>query len=236
MGMHTILLIDDDRALCQMFRDYMERSDFIVFEARSGHRSLDILKQHNVDIVLLDLGLPDGSGLDFIGQIRMSVKTPMVVISGNPDPDIHVEVFEAGADDFVQKPFHMKAMQARIQSHLRRAPSNQNRQIVEGAGHTIRFGGWVLDEGKYQVFDNENHAGTLTADEFHILKTLVENSGRVLRREDLCEALRDENYCPSPRAIDIKIARIRKKLGDDATNPHIIKTVRGAGYLMDLPP
>ncbi|HRQ60192.1 MAG TPA: response regulator transcription factor [Alphaproteobacteria bacterium] len=235
--MHTLLLIDDDRTLCQMFREFMEPEKFIVFEASTGHRSLDILRHHHVDLVLLDIGLPDGSGLDFIEEIRNVAKIPMVVMSGNPDSAVHVKAFEAGADDFMQKPFHLKEMRARINSHLKRAPSNQNRPMpVAGGSEKIRFAGWLLDPDKYQIFDNDNHAGTLTAHEFQILKLLIDNMGKVLKREDLCEALRADNYCPTPRAIDIKIARIRKKLGDDAHNPQIIKTVRGAGYLVDITP
>lgn len=234
--MHTLLLIEDDRLLCQVFREYLEGNEFIVFEANTGYRSLEIIKQHSVDIVLLDLGLPDGSGLDFIGRIKQYANSPMVVISGEKDPRIHIAAFEAGADDFVQKPFHLKEMKARIQSHIRRTqqPQLQRSELQDNEPRKICLGNWTIDPEKYQLFDQNNNANNLTAREFQILEALAANQGCVLRREDLCEVVREDNYLPTPRAIDIKIARIRKKIGDDANDPKIIKTVRGVGYLMQL--
>ena len=232
----TLLLIEDDRTLCQMLREHLEDDNYIVFEANTGHRSIDIVKQHKVDLVLLDLHLPDGSGLDFISGIKGHSKSPMVVMSADPSPAMHIAAFEAGADDFVLKPFHMKELGARIQSHIRRRDSsisNKNHNFGEEAEANVYFGKWRLDPHKYQIFDHDNQESGLTACEFKILKVLLDNDGVVLKRQDLCEAVREDNYQPSPRAIDIKIARIRRKLGDDATNPTLIKTVRGVGYLMN---
>lgn len=236
--MHTLLLVDDDRTLCHMFREYLGTGEFIVFETNTAHRSLEIVRQHKVDIVVLDIELPDGNGIEFISNIKKHAKSPIVVISGNKDPNIHVNVFEAGADDFVQKPFHMREMKARIHSHIRRwntIASNLNDPVAErGTKEKICLGEWTLDAQKYEIFHKDNKATNLTAHEFQLLKTLIDSNGRVLKREDLCNAVKEDNYVPTPRAIDIKIARIRKKLGEDATNPQIIKTVRGVGYLVNI--
>lgn len=232
--MQTLLLIEDDRTLCQMLREHLEGYNYIVFEANTGQRSIDIVRQHKVDLVLLDLHLPDGNGLDFIGGIKRHSLSPMVVMSADANPALHVAAFEAGADDFVKKPFHMKELGARIQSHLRRGENivRQDADAGKTQDRSVQFGKWCLDPHKYQVFDNNNRESGLTACEFKILKLLLDNDGTVLRRQDLCEAVREENYQPSPRAIDIKIARIRRKLGDDGNNPTLIKTVRGVGYIM----
>lgn len=234
--MHTLLLIEDDRTLCQMLRGHLEQDNYIVFEANTGQRSLDIVKQHKVDLVLLDLHLPDGNGLDFIGGIKNCTKSPMVVMSADSNPAMHIAAFEAGADDFVMKPFHLKEMGARIHSHIRRREilaSNENAAASKLPDESISFGGWRLDPQRHQIFDRNNCENSLTACEFKILKILLENDGIVLKREDLCEAVREENYKPSPRAIDIKITRIRRKLGDNAADPKLIKTVRGVGYIIN---
>lgn len=236
MALNTLLLIDDDRAIRHMLRESLEQENFLILEASHGRRSLEILRQHSVDLILLDLGLPDANGLDFIGQIRNFTNVPLIIVSGDHTCSNKVKGFETGADDFVAKPFDVIELVARIKAHLRRSQVTHSNQNARPAGREkplIKFGDWTMDRGKFQIFDQANMPCDLTPREFQLLEALILNQNKVLRREDLCEAIREEKYIPTPRAIDVKITRIRKKIGDDAADPKIIRTIRGVGYIFD---
>lgn len=235
--MDTVLLVEDDATLRGTLKECLEQEDFIVFEAALCRRSLEILARHKVDIVLLDMRLPDGNGLDIITDIRKHTDVPLIIVSGDNQLSHRVGGFDKGADDYVHKPFDMEELIARIRANLRRykgLTSNQNgRKIIDVDGEQVNFGEWTLDRAQFQVFDDMHRAAGLTVHEFKLLDTLVTHAGQVLKREELCDALSVESYIPTPRAIDVKVARIRKKIGDDASNPQIIKTVHGAGYMFE---
>lgn len=238
MGLNTVLLVEDDRDFRQMVREQLENHDFLVLEAAAGRRSLQILEQQPVDIILLDLHLLDGNGLDFIIDIKKRSNAPVIIVSGAGNPMKTVESLDKGADDFVQKPFEMDVLLARMRANLRRhhaSATNQNeRPENANSGDKIQFGDWTLDETQFQIFDCENVSGGLTAKEFRLLQKLAENGGKVVSREDLCEAIREANYVPTKRAIDVKITRIRKKIRDNAAAPSVIRTIRGVGYMLNV--
>jgi len=232
--LNTVLLVDDDKDIRRMMREQLEKHDFLVLEAAAGKRLIQILEQQPVDIILLDLQLLDGSGLSFIPEIRKHTDAPLIIVSGRNETAGKVESLDKGADDYVHKPFDMDELMARIRASLRRhrsAPSNQN--DLNGGARPIRFGGWILDQTRFQMFDKDNRPGNLTIKEFQLLEKLVVKAGQAVTREDLCEAIREKNYIPTKRAIDVKITRIRKKIGDDVHHSEIIKTVRGIGYMLN---
>lgn len=236
--METILVIDDDKVLRFMLKESLENNDYLIFEAANGRRCLEILDQHKTDLILLDLNLPDGNGLDFIQKIRERTDVPVIIVSGDHQSEHKINGFDLGADDYVTKPFDLQVLMARIKSHIRRyknQASNQNEQqnMVKQQGERIAFGDVVFDRAQFQLFDRAGNSQNLTAREYLLLDVLIRAAGRAIRREDLCEAIREDRYVPTPRAIDVKITRIRKKIGDDAQNPQMIKTVRGIGYLFD---
>lgn len=232
--MDTVLLVEDDKFLRHTLKENLENEDFIVFEAAAGKRLTEIVRQHHVDLILLDLRLPDGNGLDFIRDIRQHTDVPVIIVSGENRKAEKLEGLETGADDYVCKPFEMDELIARIKANLRRykgQTSNENSKEQPGAAE-IKCGPWTLDRARYQIFDPEGRPGNLTFREFRLLDILAEKTGQAVKRDDLCEALREENYTPTPRALDVAITRIRKKIGDSGTNPEIIKTVRGVGYML----
>lgn len=249
--MDTILLVEDDKMFRHMLRGALEAEKFQVIEAANSHRALDILHNHPVDVISVDLGLPDADGLSIIMDIRQFTTVPVIVVSGQENLSQKVQALEAGANDYVAKPFDMVELIARYKTQLRcykeaqtiskytyheRSGKGQavgNSHGIRGENYeTIRFGKWVFDPSKFQVFNNETGASSdLTADEFQILESLIMNADRVLKRDELCEVLRHGNYTPTTRALDIKIARIRKKLEDDPKYSGFIKTVRGIGYM-----
>lgn len=237
--METLLLIDDDKSLRYLLRESLEKNDFVVIEAMNGARSIEILKQHHVDAILLDLHLPDGYGVDLIPQIRELTNVPLIIVSGDQEKSCRIEGLDAGADDYVIKPFSTKELVARIKANLRRyhglqKPGSKDASTNDNTSSIIKIGKWNLDQKKFQIFDDKNTAGNLTIREFLLLEALVKNANCAVNREDLGQAIKTENYVPTPHAIDVKITRLRKKLGDCATDPQIIKTIRGVGYMICL--
>ena len=233
--METLLLIDDDKVLRQTLKENLEHHDFIVIEASVCKRMIEIVKKHKVGLILLDLQLPDGYGLDFIKEIKEYTNVPIIIISGEQDNKSKIDGLNLGADDFLTKPFSIEELVARIQANLRCyncIPANEQNNS-SGKPTNIVFNNWRIDCDQHQIFDNKNNSGNLTFQEFVLLNELSKNAGQVVNREVLCEALSEDNYKPTHRAIDIKISRIRKKIGDDGQQPKIIKTVRNVGYILN---
>lgn len=233
--METLLLIEDDKFTRHFIREQLEAHDVVVLEAISGKRSLEILDQHHVDLILLDIGLPDGNGLDFIPEIRKRSDVPLIIVSAEKDVSNRIDGLKRGADDFVPKPFSAGELLARIEANLRRY--REPHPVISPSGlhneSKIFFHNWVLEPDKFQIFNQNGQSGDLTIREYKVLEMLIRNAGRVISREDLCKAVREDNYIPTSRAMDVKITRIRKKIGDDAGDPQIIKTIRGVGYMFD---
>lgn len=212
-----ILLVDDDKVDRQFARHVLENQDYFVFEAMNGQRLREILNDHPIDLILLDLMLPGENGLNLISAIRDRTNAPIIIISGINGLKEKQEGLDKGADDYLTKPFYPEELQARIKANLRRY-----HRSTDGSVKTEKptLDVWTVDKER---FDAVSHTGTcagLTIHEYRLLEKLVLARGRVLTRADLCEQ-------PNKRGIDVQIARLRKKLGDSG---RLIQTVRGAGY------
>ncbi len=232
----VILSVDDDKNLQLVLREYLEEDGYKVISAHSGRELEDKLKGDPFDVVLLDLMLPDSQGLGLITKIRGTTRAPVIIVSGKSDTTKKIVGLEMGADDYITKPFEMRELSARIRAVLRRsqetlmsaaAPANDTK-----LGDTITFSGWKLDRTQYQAFDEKGQSLGLTTGEFKLLEALAVSANRALSREHLFDLTRDGKFDTYDRAIDIQIARIRKKLGDDTKAPALIKTVRGVGYML----
>lgn len=227
--MDTILIVDDDKDIRQTLRTMLEEYDFMVIEAAHGKRLFDIIEQHPADLILLDIDLPDGSGIDFLSHIRNHTNAPVMIVSGHCDKKRTLDGYENGADDYLEKPFEPEILIAKVKANLRRYKSR-------GDGFhndIIKFGEWIFDRSRHQIFDHAGQSADLTAQETALLSVLIDHMGRVVKRDELCEAVREGSYVPTPRAIDVKITRIRKKIEENAARPQILKTVRGVGYIID---
>lgn len=234
----TVLTVDDDADLQVVMRHYLEAEGYQILSAQSGAEMLNKLEAASPDIILLDLILPDNDGLALLSQIRSKSSAAVIVVSGKDETADRIVGLEMGADDYLTKPFEMRELSARIKAVLRRtsgadAPANDKAAAGGGLAKAARilFGGWVLDRRQYQLFDAEGKTADLTSGEFRLLEALVSAPNRVLSREQLFELTRGGEFDTYDRAIDIQIARIRKKLQDDPKNPELIKTVRGVGYM-----
>jgi DNA-binding response OmpR family regulator len=230
--MPLILLIEDDTRLARMVSDYLRENKFEVLHVTGGASGLAELRRKPVDLVLLDLMLPDTNGLDLFREIRAlgsaAAQVPVIMLTARGDPMDRVVGLEIGAEDYIPKPFEPRELLARIRVVLRRGPA------AAGAPRdTLRFGPLEIDRGARQVrVDGEEKS--LTSYQFDLLAIMAERAGRVLSREQLAELAgrHGQPYDPSlDRSVDVHIARIRSAIEDDAKHPRHIITVRGAGYV-----
>lgn len=233
MNKGTILTIDDDKNLQIVVSEYLEDDGYKVIVANDSKTALEKTEALNFDVILLDLILPDGEGIDLIPKIRAHTKAAIIVVSGKNETTEKIICLEMGADDYMTKPFEMRELSARIKAVLRRAgdTANQNdpsSRESQSKVEKITFNGWCLDRTQYQLFDKKKNSADLTTGEFKLLEALLLSPNRALSREHLFDLTRDSEYDTYDRAIDIQIARLRKKMGD---NSDLIKTVRGVGYM-----
>lgn len=232
----SILSVDDDQDLQTVVGQYLESDGYKVVTAYDAATALEKLDAVPLDVILLDLVLPDAEGLSLIPQVKNKSKAGVIVVSGKSDTTEKVVCLEMGADDYITKPFEMRELSARIKAVIRRT-ENQNEQSQDqpqADDKIVLENDWCLDRSQYQLFDNDNKSVDLTTGEFKLLEALVLSANRALSREHLFDITRGGEYDAYDRAIDIQVARLRKKLKDDTKSPEIIKTVRGVGYMFCL--
>lgn len=232
-----ILVVEDSKTIRDMVTQSFIAEGYETAQADSADALRQQLTKIRPDTILLDLILPDGDGLSLIKNIREHTDAPIIVISGKSDMVDKVVGLEMGADDYVGKPLQMKELQARVKAQLRRyqaMKSSLEKNVKKSEARRIRFAGWVLDREKFQAFDQKENSANLTIKEFRLLETLVLGAGKIFSREQILEIARAGEYNTTDRAVDVQILRIRKKLGDNANPPEIIKAVRGIGYTVDM--
>jgi DNA-binding response OmpR family regulator len=229
--MTHILMIEDDSRLAGMVSDYLRQSGFGVSHAGNGAAGIAALRRQPTDLVLLDLMLPDGDGLDVFRRIRALPppigQAPVIMLTAKGDPMDRVVGLEIGAEDYISKPFEPRELLARIRVVLRRGAAGQPAEDV------LRFGRLEIDRGA-RLARLSGADLPLTSHQFALLQAMAERPGRVLSREQLVEfaAARPQAYDPVfDRSIDVHVGRIRAIIEDDAKAPKRIITVRGAGYV-----
>ncbi len=231
----TIICVDDDEGLQTVVGHYLEEQGYKVLSAYSGKELESKLQTDSADAILLDLVLPDSEGLDLIKVIRERSNAPIIIVSGRSDTTEKIIGLEMGADDYMTKPFAMRELSARLKAVMRRSgdsPAQAGDPTRKDAAR-IKFDGWILDRTQYQAFNEAGTTADLTIGEFRLLEALLLSPNRALSREHLFEITRDGTFDVYDRAIDIQIARIRKKLGTPQYDQ--IKTVRGVGYMYSGP-
>lgn len=232
MSKANILLIDDDKNIQIVVGTYLENDGYNVIPANNSQRALYEIEKNPVDLILLDLVLPDSDGFTLLGKIKAQTKVPVIVVSGKEETTDKVVGLELGADDYVTKPFELRELSARVKAALRRgAAAAPEAKEPENGNSKISFENWVMDRDQYQVFDKSGQSLDLTSGEFKLLEALVLSANRVLSREQLFTLTRDSSFDAYDRAVDAQIGKIRKKFGDDPKESSLIKTVRGLGYM-----
>lgn len=225
-----LLVVDDDDGVLDMLRRYFTGQGFEVSAAANGAEMREALAQTNVDLVLLDLGLPGEDGFELTRQLRKSWNGALIIITGRGESVDRVVGLELGADDYVTKPFDLRELLARVRSVLRRAaPAAAAGDAASQVA--LQFGNFLLIPQSRTLRTTDGATIALTTGEFELLRVFVEHPNRVLSRDDLMERIHGRNAGPFDRAIDVQIGRLRRKVESDPANPELIKSVRGAGYL-----
>ncbi len=216
MGKSVVLIVDDHKAIQETLVEALKSDGYETLTADDAHGLQVLLSARRFDIVLLDLILPDAHGLDLIARIREYSDVPIIVISGKNDMTDRVVGLEMGADDYVGKPLPLKELSSRIKAQLRRYHSMQELARLEvNQNHSrIKFGRWIMDSAKVQVFDESGESCNLTAREFRMLQTFVKSPNIVLTRDEILDRTRPEDLDITDRSVDVQILRVRKKIGD----------------------
>ena len=223
-AVHTLLFIEDDEQIRLALSMALEDEGYKVREAADGRAGLAEFSEHEIDLVLLDLRLPDMSGFDVCRALRARSIVPIIIITAQTDTHDHVAGLEAGADDYVTKPVVPKELAARIRALLRRVQLQETaapRSTVFGDVELRREQGLVLKRG---------HEVSLTKTEFRLLCEFADHAGAVLSRDQLLERVWGYEYLGDSRLVDAHVRRLRVKVEDQPDDPRLIVTVRGLGY------
>ena len=217
-----MLIIEDDERIRRIVAMTLRREGLDVTEAATGQEGLDRLEERPHDMVLLDLMLPDRDGFEVCREIRRRADTPIIMITARTDSHDVVAGLEAGADDYVTKPFVAKELSARIRALARRTRGDQLRPLIQIEDLEIAPQDGVVTRGGAVV--------PLTKTEFKLLSELAVERGRVVSREQLLERVWGYDYFGDSRLVDVHVRRLRKKIESDPSAPTVVTTVRGMGY------
>jgi DNA-binding response OmpR family regulator len=227
-----LLVVDDDDQVKELLRRYFSAQQFRVSLAADGAAMRAVLAAHDVDLVLLDLGLPGEDGFALTRYLREHWRGPVIIVSGRGESVDRVVGLELGADDYVTKPFELRELLARVRSVLRRtAPASPPATTAPPAGPILEFAHYRLNLSARTLTDPTQRDVPLTSGEFELLRAFVEAPHRVLSRDDLMNRIHGRDAGPFDRAIDVQIGRLRRKIEADPAKPELIKSVRSAGYV-----
>jgi two-component system response regulator RegX3 len=218
-----VLLVEDEDSISQPFASALTRVGFRTQVARTGHEAIELASALRPDVVLLDLALPDQDGRDVCRRLRRESEMPIIMVTASGTVTDRVVGLELGADDYVVKPFSVAEVVARIRAVLRRARS------TPAAEARVTIGGLSIDTPARRVW-RAGEEVELTRKEFDLLARLALDAGRVVTRETLMSDVWDMNWFGSTKTLDVHIAWLRRKLGDDPARPTYIHTVRGVGF------
>jgi DNA-binding response OmpR family regulator len=227
-----ILVVDDDVAIRELIREYLSEHDFKVSLAESGADMDKVLGAGEmVDLVILDLKLPDEDGLAIARRLRESLDLPIIILTGRKEEADRIMGLELGADDYVTKPFSQRELMARIKAVLRRTEGKRATRRGENV-RAYKFAGWELNTGTRKLRGPDARNVELTNSEYALLVAFLKAPQRILTRDQLLESsrLHDDIY---DRSIDVQILRLRRKIEESPNQPSLIRTERGAGYYLD---
>jgi len=230
-GQEHILVVDDDRDIRDLLADYLRQFGYRVSTAAEGRSMRQTLAAGGVDLIVLDLMLPGEDGLSLCREIRTHSTVPVIMLTARSEPVDRVLGLELGADDYVPKPFEPRELVARIRSVLRRTGSPDALTGPPAETGRVRFAGWTFDLGRRELQGPDGALVFLSGAEYRLLAAFVTHPERVLTRDQLMDLTKGREAEPFDRSIDLQVSRLRQKLGDDARQAEIIKTVRSEGYV-----
>ena len=226
---HRVLLVEDDAPLAGMVADFLNGNEFDVSIEGRGDAAASRILEEKPEVVVLDVNLPGMNGFDVCQRVRDDFGGVILMLTARGEEVDEVVGLEAGADDYMAKPVRPRVLLARLRTHLRRVTPQ------EATGQPITVGALVVDPSRRTV-TIDGQGVELTTAEFDLLKLLAENVGRTLSRNDIYQHIHGTRYDGLDRSIDLRISRLRKKIGDDPSRPQRIKSVRGVGYMLAVEP
>jgi two-component system, OmpR family, response regulator len=226
-----VLVVDDDAEIRSLLRDYLQKNEYRVTAVADGKGMWSTLEAAPVDIIVLDLMLPGDDGLTLCRDLRARSNIPVIMLTARAEEADRIIGLEMGADDFLAKPFNPRELLARIKSVMRRSRSLPENLVVDDA-RAIGFAGWTLDIAARNLASPTGVVVALSSSEYKLLGIFLTHPNRVLERDELIDLMLSRDAIPFDRSIDVQVGRLRHRLGDDAQEPAIIKTVRGEGYVL----
>ncbi len=223
----TVLLVEDEQSIGELVRTYLERDAFSVVWVRSGEAGLAELARHPVRLVVLDIGLPDLDGFEVCRRMRTRSSVPIIMLTARDEEPDRVAGLEVGADDYLTKPFSPRELVARVKAVLRRANGSARPEtltlgdiVVDRDGREVEVGGQRVD---------------LTGKEFDLLAYLAARAGAVVPKRELLAEVWQQPYGGSDKTVDVHLSWLRRKLGENASEPRYLHTVRGVGVRLSAP-
>ncbi len=226
-----ILIVDDDREIRNLLGDYLQKHGYRASAVADGKAMWSMLDNARVDLIILDVMLPGDDGFVLCRNLRARGNWPVIMLTAKGDDTERIVGLELGADDYMPKPFNPRELLARIKSVLRRHRAMPDNLQPERAG-ALRFAGWTLDLAARHLVSPQQVVVALSGAEFRLLRVFLSYPNRVLSRDQLMDLTVGREADPFDRSVDVQVSRLRQRLGDDAREPVIIKTVRGEGYVL----
>ena len=222
-----LILVEDDRELAAMVADFLNANGFEVTVEGNGTNALHRILSEQFDVIVLDIGLPGMDGITICRNVRPTFKGPILMLTARGDEIDEVVALEVGADDYMSKPVRPRALLARLRVHLRRSSISSS----DNTTTKVIIHGLVIDTANRTVTVEDKQIDLTTA-EFDLLWLLAKSAGKAIPRDDLYQELHGVRYDGLDRSIDLRVSRLRKKLGDDPIHPQRIKSIRSVGYLL----
>jgi DNA-binding response OmpR family regulator len=222
----SVLVVDDDIRMLRMMKRIMELEGFHTIAASSGEASLKLFEKESPDLVLLDIMMPDMDGYSVCQRIREFSKIPIIMVTAKGNDKEKVEGLDIGADDYITKPFSTNELAARVRAVLRRTIGRE-----KPSDSVFKFKDLIIDFSSHRVMVNDMEI-ELTPTEYKVLSYMSCNAGRVVTPDQLLDKVWGEEYLGDPHLLQVNIARLRRKLGDDAKHPSYILTRPGIGYMI----
>ena len=227
-----VLIVEDDPAIRGMVAEYLSSQDYEVYQAESGSDMREVIERNLPDVVLLDVRLPGEDGLSLARYLRERYDVGIIMVTASSGVVDRVVGLEIGADDYVTKPFDPRELLARVKSVMRRLHSHGPAQpTARVTAERVPVGRCFLDVAAHRLLDVQGQEIPITSMEYDLLKVFTDHPNKVLTRDQILNLTHNRDWEPFDRSIDIRIARLRRKVESSPGEPQTIRTVRGAGYM-----
>ncbi|MGE8190725.1 response regulator [Pseudomonas sp. NPDC086278] len=227
-----VLIVDDDPLIRELLQAYLSQEGYDVHCAATAELAETFLATQSVDLVMLDIRLPGKDGLTLTRELRVRSEVGIILITGRNDEIDRIVGLECGADDYVIKPLKPRELVSRAKNLIRRVRHAHTPKAVPSIAKPVKqFAAWALDTDRRRLIDTTGGETLLTHGEYQLLSVFLRNSGHTLSRDQLMDQIRNREWVPNDRSIDVLVGRLRRKLHDDPSEPQLIITIHGAGYL-----